>query len=67
VCGIALYSFNQVGNQIVAALELNVDVRPGVVHLNLQPDQTVVHSDQDENDQNQSNQQHPADHEDLTQ
>src|SRR5262245_7618894 len=67
VPSIALDRFDEVGDQVVAALELHVDVGPGVVHLNFQAYQAVVQPDQNENDQYQTNQQNPADHVDLTQ
>ena len=42
VRGISLDRFDQVGDQVVAALELNVNIRPGVVTLHAQPNESVV-------------------------
>ena len=39
---IVLYHLDQVWDQVVAALELDVDLLPGVVHLVALPDQAVV-------------------------
>src|SRR5437016_2673908 len=64
--GITLHCFDEIGNQVITTLELHVDVGPSVVHLNLKAHQAVVHPDQERNDQNQTNQQYPADHIDLT-
>ena len=42
VRGVALDRLDQVGDEVVAALELHVDLRPGVVDLVPEPDQAVV-------------------------
>ena len=51
---VALDGFDEVGNQVVAALELHVDLRPGVVDEVAQVDETVVDGDEpeDEGDEN---------------
>jgi hypothetical protein len=46
---VTFHSFDEVRDEIVAALELHVDVRPGVVALSCQANEIVVHPDQ-END-----------------
>ena len=56
VRGVALHCFHQIGNQVVAAFELNVDIGPRVVALHLQSDQAVVHAD-DENHGQDNNRQ----------
>jgi hypothetical protein len=53
VAGIALHGFDDVGNEIVAALELHIDVRPGVVGLNIQPHEPVVDPDDGNRDHRQ--------------
>ena len=45
VAGVAFYSFDEIGDQVVAALELDVDVGPGVVHLDFEADEAVVNPD----------------------
>src|SRR2546426_1159817 len=59
VSGIALDRFHHVGDQVVAALELHINVGPGVIALHLEPHQVVVHADgkqQHNRDDNQKNQ-----------
>src|SRR5208337_3307570 len=58
VGGVTLHGFDEIGDEIVAALELHIDVRPGIVATYLQPDQAVVHrdaEDQQENEDSQNN------------
>jgi hypothetical protein len=43
--GVSLHRFDQVGNQIVAALELYIDIRPSVIALNPEPYESVVNKD----------------------
>jgi len=50
---VALHDGDHVGDEIVAALELHVDIRPGVVAQLAQPNQAVEGEDR------------PADHEDA--
>src|SRR6266849_4339308 len=50
VPGVALHGFNHVGDQVVAALELDVNVGPGVVAPDAQTHQAVVHYDDQDND-----------------
>ena len=52
--GIAFDGFHKVGDQIVAALELHVDVRPSVVTLDFEADQAVVHADEEDNQQSEN-------------
>ncbi len=49
---VTLHRFHEVGNQVVAALQLNVNVGPRVVRLHAQSDQAVVHTDDDEDEKN---------------
>ena len=51
VGGVALHRLDQVGDEVVAALELHVDLGPGVLDPVPQLDQAVVHDDDDEHDQ----------------
>src|SRR5712692_3148524 len=44
VRGVALDGFHDVGNQVVASLELHVNVGPGIVALHLQAHQAVVNA-----------------------
>ena len=46
VLGVTLDGLDQVGDQIVPALELHVDLRPGVLDLVAPADQAVVRRDQ---------------------
>ena len=57
VGGVALHGFDEVRDEVEPALELHVDLRPGVVDLVPAPDQTVVHPDEHGND-------HQDDHDD---
>jgi len=56
VGGITLHGFDEIGDEIVAALELHIDVRPGVVASDLQPDQAVVHRDGEDHQENEDSQ-----------
>src|SRR2546422_791707 len=59
VSGVALDRFHHVGDQVVAALELHINVGPGVIALHLETHQAVVHADgkqQHNRDDNQKNQ-----------
>jgi len=51
VGGVALDRLHQVRDQVVAPLELDVDLRPGVVDPVPQPDQAVVAEDEDEDEE----------------
>src|SRR5664280_872201 len=53
VRGVALHGFHQVGDKVVAAFQLHVDIGPGVVGADLQLHQTVVNADQRERDDGQ--------------
>src|SRR5690606_4852205 len=53
---VALHGLDQVGHEVVAALELNVDVRPGCVRLYVQLDERVVDHEKDEYHRNQDQQ-----------
>src|SRR5262249_2114872 len=62
VSGVAFDGLDEVGNEIVAALELHVDVGPGVVALHFEAGPAVVDSDSDKNEQDDSAENDPADH-----
>ena len=53
----ALDRVHQVGNQIVAPLELHVDLLPGVGHLVLERDEAVVGADDPQDDDHKDDQQ----------
>ena len=60
--GIALDGFDEIRNQIVTALELHVDVRPGVVALNFEADQAVVHADEKKDQEHEDAQNNQTGH-----
>ncbi len=62
VAGVALDGLDEVGDEVVAPLELDVDVSPGVVRGDLETNQAVIHPDQDENDQDNAGENDPTDH-----
>src|ERR1017187_8750624 len=53
VRGVTLHGFHQVGDKVVAALQLHIDVGPSVVGADLQLHQTVVNADQRKRDDGQ--------------
>src|SRR5690606_3719749 len=53
---VALHGLDQVGHEVVAALELNVDVRPGRVRLYAPLDERVVDHENGEDRRNQDQQ-----------
>ncbi len=57
--GVALHRFHQVGDQVVAALELHVDIGPRVVTLYFEADQAVVHADDENHGQDHNRQKYP--------
>ena len=59
VGGVALDGLDEVGDQVEAALELNVDLRPGVLDLVAPADQAVVGGDEVDRQQD-----HDGDHDD---
>ncbi len=40
--GVALYSFHQIGDEVLPPLELDVDLRPRIVRAIAEPDEPVV-------------------------
>src|SRR5262249_11276495 len=50
---VVLHHLDQVGNEVMAALQLDVDLLPGVAHLVADSDQPVVEQDDDEGDNDQ--------------
>ena len=62
VAGVALHSFDEIGDQVVAALELDVDVGPGVVALDLEANEAVVHADAEEHQQDEDDENDNARH-----
>ena len=62
MAGVAFDGFDEIGNQVVAALELNINVGPGVVALDFQADQAVVHADAEKHQQDKDDQQDDSNH-----
>src|SRR5208283_5391725 len=60
--GVTLHGFDEIGDEIVAALELHIDVRPGVVAGDLQPDEAVVHGDDEDHEENEDAQNNETKH-----
>jgi len=50
VAGVTLHGFNQVGDEIVALLELDRDVGPSLIHRLAEADKPVVGDDGEERD-----------------
>jgi hypothetical protein len=50
VRGVTFHGLDQIGNKIVAALELDINVGPGGICAHAQLYQGVVHRDQQEGD-----------------
>src|SRR5262245_35164376 len=61
VPGVALHRLDEVRNQVVAAFELNVDVRPRVLGLNLEANEAVVDRDHHQDDQRERSADYPPD------
>jgi hypothetical protein len=53
VSGIALYTLNEVWNQVVASLQLNSDIAPCFLDANAQSNKTVIENDIDDYQENQ--------------
>src|SRR5712692_561950 len=62
VRGVAFHGLDEIGDQVVAALELHVDISPGVVALNFQAHQAVVHADEEDNEQYENAQKDQTSH-----
>src|SRR5208337_4585270 len=62
VGGITLHGFDEIRDEIVAAFELHIDVRPGVIASDLQPDQAVVHRDAEDHQENEDAQNNKTHH-----
>src|SRR5262249_37727749 len=62
VRSVSFYGFDEVGNQVVPALELHLDIAPGTVSAGAQLHQAVVHSDQHERDDNQNSEKDQKSH-----
>src|SRR4029077_19527253 len=56
---VAFYGLDEIGNQVVAALELDINVGPGVVALHPQTHQAVVQADDEDHDQRDDDQENP--------
>jgi hypothetical protein len=52
VLHVALSGFDKVGNQIVAAFQLDVDLRPGIINLIAKANQSIVDANHREDEQN---------------
>src|SRR5262249_6071527 len=61
VAGITLYGFNEIRNQVVTALELHVNLRPGVFRFDASAYQAVVDHDNEAHDYHGDNQKDPND------
>ena len=55
VLHVALDRFNQVGNQVVSSLQLDLDLREGVLKTVLQSDERVVNADQGHDQEQEEN------------
>src|SRR6266850_66402 len=53
VARITFHGFHEIGDQVITPFKLNVDICPGVVGLDFQPHQAVVHPDPKNNEQNE--------------
>ena len=60
VGGVALHRLDQVGHEIVALLELDGDVRPGLIDRLAQADEAVVDDDREERDHDDDAKDDPA-------
>jgi len=56
VRGLALHGGDEIGNEISAPFELDVDVRPRVLGPDAERDESVVETDQCQNDDDKNNQ-----------
>jgi hypothetical protein len=45
--GVTFNRFDKVRDEIVAALELHIDIRPCIIALNIQANETVVQPDEE--------------------
>jgi hypothetical protein len=62
VGGVALHGLDQVRDEVVAPLQLHVDLRPRALDLVPQLDQAVVHDDTDDPDQDHQDNQDDEDY-----
>jgi hypothetical protein len=62
VLDVALGGLDQVGNQVVAALQLHVDLREGVLEAIAHRHQAVVDRDRPEHDHNDDDEENDSDH-----
>src|SRR5262249_27528856 len=61
VRGVPLDRLHEIGNQVMAPLELHLDLRPGVVDTVTRPDEPVVDPDHPEDEQEDDSHQHEDD------
>ena len=59
---VAFHGLHEIGNQVIATFELNVDVRPGVVALDLKADESVVHPDDKQDEKYEDCENNPTQH-----
>ena len=64
---IALHSLDQIGDQIVALLELDIDVTKGLLAPLAQPNKAVVAADEQQGDDDENGQKDPETHGDPLQ
>jgi len=62
MCGVAFDRLYQIGNQVVAPLELNIYIRPCGLSAYPQLHQAVLHAGQNENCQGDQHQNHNESH-----
>src|SRR5690242_9622373 len=56
VGGVAFHGFDEIGDEVIAALELHVDIGPGVIALHAEANQSVVEKDNHEGEHGDDNQ-----------
>jgi hypothetical protein len=62
VLDVALGRLNEIGDQVVAALELHVDLGKGILELVAPAYQAVVYADRPDDDDDDKGQQYVSDH-----
>jgi hypothetical protein len=65
VSGVAFHRLDEIGHEIVALLELHIDVGEGLFAPLPQGDEAVVDADEPENEENKNAENDPAAHEKL--
>ena len=57
---ITFHGFHEIRDQVVAALELDIDIGPGIVALDFQTDQAVVHANGENDEENDDAKENPT-------